>query len=136
MTANFLASTRRIPGAGLLILIALLAVYHLLLLFGLLPPLAAWGGRAAELPANFTTLEVIALGILALFAFFILGYLRQWGGPLRWLFRVACGLVAVYFSLNVALNLLALGLLERLIFTPLSLLMAALAWWLVFASQK
>ncbi len=133
MTTGVVSQGQRVAGRGLLTLIAILSVYHILLLSGMLPPVAAWGGRVAELPANLQTLELFALGILLFFSLLILGHLRRWGGRFAWLFRVGCGVIAAYFSLNVVLNLMALGLLERLLFTPLSFMMAVFAWWLVLA---
>lgn len=126
--------TGRGPGArasavALLWGLAALAVFHILLLAGVVPDGLAWGGRADREDASFVALEIAGLALLGVFALVtaaragMLGAARS-GRAARIGALIVCG----YFALNVLGNLASLSRLESLIFTPVSLALAWLAW--------
>jgi len=74
-------------------------------------------------------MEAVGLVVTVLFALIIAakaGYLRA--GRLRRLVSVGAWVVFAYFVLNIVGNLASTASLEKLIFTPVSVILAALAW--------
>lgn len=120
--------TRRAGGlflAGL----AGLAVFHVLVLAGALPRSMVWGGRVAEDPAGLLALELFALGLLLVFGVVValraglLGRVSS-ARPVR----IAAWVVVAWFLLNVPANLTSPHPVEKLVFTPVALVLAALGW--------
>ncbi|HEY9088295.1 MAG TPA: hypothetical protein VIO36_09020 [Anaerolineaceae bacterium] len=117
----------RLAGNLLLILFGLLIGFHLLVLFNLLPEDIVWGGRAASGPAQARTLELVSLVLTVLFAGVVsakIGYIEagKWGRVVN----IALWVIFAYLVLNTLGNLVAISSLEKLIFTPLTLLAALL----------
>jgi hypothetical protein len=111
----------------LLVGLGALAVFHVLMLLGVLPADLAWGGRV-EAAENLILLEVVAFIVTILFAAAVAakaGFLgsRASGKAAT----VAVWLVFGYFVLNVAANLASASSLERAVFAPVSAVFALLA---------
>ncbi|MBU1701805.1 MAG: hypothetical protein KJ970_15110 [Candidatus Eisenbacteria bacterium] len=125
---------KRVLGAraaanGLLIGLGGLAVFHALLLLGVLPASIAWGGRADDASHSFLLLELVGFTVIAFFAVIVaakIGYLKV--GRFRRVVRVGVWVVFGYFSLNVLSNLASMSGLERAIFTPVSVVLSLLAF--------
>lgn len=118
----------KLAGSILLLSLALLAVLHVLILFRVVPAGIVWGGQIGESPGNLVVLETIALLVTLLFALIVAvkaGFVRTTR------FRRATGLgmwlVFAYFVLNTLGNLASGVTAERLLFTPITILMALLA---------
>lgn len=111
----------------LLILFGFLIVFHLAVLLNLLPSNIVWGGQAAASPAALRTLELVSLALTILFALVVAaraGYLPV--GRFQKAITILLWLIFAYLLLNTLGNLAAASLLEKLIFTPLTLLAALL----------
>lgn len=117
----------RLAGWILLAAFAALAVFHLLVLFGVAPPNIVLGGAAAGSP-NFALLEGTALLVTLLFALIVavrLGYLG--GADLRKAAGWGVWLIFAYLLLNTAGNLASASAVEAYIFAPLTVILALCA---------
>lgn len=118
---------------SLLLILALVVVMHLLILAGIIPFAMVWGGRlqneaqmlrfeSVSVLVNFLMLAVVALraGLLRVRLHPIVG-------------RIMLGLMAGLFLLNTVGNLLSTNPLEKVVFTPLTLVLfllsLRLAWY-------
>lgn len=112
----------------MLILLCAALLFHLSVLVQLVPYRIVWGGRLQSV-SNMYRFEAVSL---ALNAFFLLVVLAKCGvlrlkispGVFRW---VLTGM-ALLFLLNTAGNLFSDNNTERLLFTPLTLLLATLSF--------
>lgn len=108
-----------------------LAGFHILMLVGVLPADLAWGGRAAGSAGTLRALEAVGLVVTVLFAAAVAARAGVIGGPrVRRPARIAMGVMAAYFLLNVVGNLTSASGPERAIFTPVSAVLAVLSLWL------
>lgn len=115
----------------LLVISALVLVFHLLVITGLIPPSIVWGGKL-ESRQQLLQMEIVSLAVNLLLMLVIAskaGYVRgllhpRLVGLLLWLF-------VTLFSLNTLGNLLAETTMETVIFTPLTLLNALLCYRIV-----
>ena len=117
--------------AGKLLVIAfsLLAAFHVLVLTGVVPPEIVWGGHAAESPGSLLMLELVALGMICLFTVFIAvrtGLIGISRFPI--MFEAGSWLVFGYLLFNTFLNFASGVSAEKLIFTPVSIVLAVLAF--------
>ncbi len=112
-------------GKGLLILLALLTVFHILILIEVLPPDIVWGGQLQESTENITVLELLALIVTLLFMLIAYAKIRsiKVGKPVK-LLNIAMWIIFSYFILNIVSNLASAVSFENLVFAPLSVLLA------------
>ena len=118
----------KLAGSILLFALALLAILHVLILFQIVPPDFFWGGQIGGTSGNLVVLETIALLVTLLFALIIAvkaSYIRTTR------FKRAAGfgmwLVFAYCVLNTFGNLASGVSAERLLFAPITILLAVLA---------
>lgn len=119
----------RLAANILLISLGLLALFHGLVMLGVLPPNIVWGGQAGESPADLLVLETIALVVIALFAWIIAakaGYVQV--RRFRRGIIIGVWLVFAFLLLNTVGNLASGVTAEKLIFTPITLLLALCAY--------
>jgi hypothetical protein len=113
----------------LLVAMGALAVFHVLVLAKVLPPDIVWGGRMGDAPeSNLVVLETTALLVTLLFALIIAakaGHVRA--VKLRKVVHIGAWIVFAYFTLNIIGNLASSASVEKLVFTPISIVLAALA---------
>jgi hypothetical protein len=113
----------------LLVAMGALAVFHVLILAKVLPSDIVWGGgRMGVTPNNLVALETTALVITLLFALIIAakaGYLRV--PKLKKVVHIGAWIVFAYFTLNIIGNLASSASVEKLVFTPISIVLSALA---------
>ena len=105
-----------------------LAVFQLLLVLGLPLGQFAWGGfYEGVLPDGLRVASLIAIGVVALAMWFVLGAAGQ-AGPEDWRLGMTIGTLffAAYFALNTLGNLMSASLVEKLVMTPVSALLCAL----------
>jgi len=115
-------------GSILLVCLGLLALFHGLVLVRLLPSEIVWGGRAGGSAADLRRLESFALLVTLLFAFITavrMGIINA--GKYAKAAKIGALLIVAYMIVNTAANLASGVTLEKLIFTPLTLLMALCA---------
>ena len=121
----------------LLAALALLEIFHILVLAEVLPPGVVWGGREPAGGATLVGLEVFALALTALFGFIVA--VRAGLLPLPRLQRAAAvgmWIVFAYFCLNVLGNLASNSTLERIIFVPVTVILALLAFRLAIEGEE
>jgi len=110
----------------MLVLLSLIALFHLLVLSGVIPYTITWGGKLRSL-TQMRLMEFMSLLVNALLMVVIsmkAGYLNPFLRPraitlILWFF-------VVLFALNTVGNLFAESMFEKLVFTPLTLVSAIL----------
>ncbi|MBK9359111.1 MAG: hypothetical protein IPN08_17335 [Bacteroidales bacterium] len=110
----------------MLVLLSLVALFHLLVLSGVIPYTITWGGKLRSL-TQMRLMEFISLLVNALLMVVIsmkAGYMNPFLRPrtitlILWFF-------VVLFALNTVGNLFAESMFEKLVFTPLTLVSAIL----------
>ncbi len=109
---------------GMLALLTLIVLFHMLVLTGIIPFTIIGGGRITN------TAEMIRLELPAvLINLLMLGFVAVRAGLLRWnippkTFRIGFWVLFVIFFLNTFGNLLSVDTFEKMVFTPLTILLA------------
>jgi hypothetical protein len=114
----------RRAGLFALILLALLAIFHLLVLVRFIPTGMVWGGQIEDKSAFFR-MESLALVITLIFTIIIAiksGYIRT--RKFQKLAGIVVWVIFAYFLLNILGNLMSENATEKAIFTPVSILLA------------
>ncbi|MGZ4545315.1 MAG: hypothetical protein ACXVXT_07965 [Blastococcus sp.] len=107
-------------------LLAGLAVFQGALVAGLPLGRFAWGGRQAVLPANLRIGSTVSIVLYAIFALIVLQAAAVTGVlPGEGWVHVAVWVLAGYFLLGTAMNAASRSRSERLVMTPVALLLAA-----------
>ena len=117
--------------AGILLVTAfsLLAVFQFFVLAGIVPPEIVWGSHAAESPGGLLVLELVALGMICLFTVIIAVRTRLIGiSRFQIVFEAGSWLVFGYLLFNTALNFASGVSAEKLIFMPVTIVLAVLAF--------
>lgn len=118
----------KLAGNTLLGSFGLLAVFHVLVLVGVVPATIVWGGQVGASPESLLVAELIALAITALFAVIVAsrtGYLKA--DRFRTATKIGVWLIFAYLLLNTLGNLASAVSIENLIFAPLTVLLALCA---------
>ena len=119
----------RLAGNVLLIAMAVLMVFHVLVLIGVVPAAAIWGGQVQAGTGALVVMEVIAMGVTLVFATIIAartGYLKA--GRLRIVVKIGVWLISAFLLLNTLGNLASGVAAEGLIFAPITLILAFFAF--------
>jgi hypothetical protein len=109
---------------SVIIILSLIVIFHLLVLAGIIPYKIVWGGRL-ESTTDMIRFEFVSIGINLLMLAIVAnksGYLN-WGKSKQWV-RIGLWIMVVLFSVNTLGNLVAINIWEKIIFTPLTLLLA------------
>lgn len=118
----------KLAGSILLFSLGLLFIFHILVLLRAIPPDIVWGGQIKGVPANLVTLETIALLVTALFILIVAaktGYLQA--GKLSGVVTIGVWLIFAYLLLNTLGNLASGISFEKLLFAPITILLALCA---------
>ncbi|HEY1115294.1 MAG TPA: hypothetical protein VGE66_17100 [Chitinophagaceae bacterium] len=120
--------TERLALLTIATILSLIVLFHLLILTGVMPFDIVWGGRLSsrEQMLRFETLS-IALNLLMLAVVGARAGIIGRNIPPR-LITIALWIMAVLFGLNTVGNLLSQNALERMIFTPLTLILSILCF--------
>lgn len=107
------------------VLFAIVIILQLLLAAGILPVTMAWGGTQTELTPALRLASVAAAFILALFAYII----RRRAGligdaPPSRAIKIMSWVITAFMVLNTLGNLTSQSTAEKLVFAPLTLLLA------------
>ncbi len=118
-------------GAGNILLVALglVMVFDVLVIVGVLPSDIVWGGQLGDSAATRVILESVALVVALLFAVVIaakVGYLQA--GAFGRVVTVGVWVICGFFILNTLGNLASGASFEKLIFAPVTVVLAILAW--------
>ena len=127
MMRNWISA--KLAGNTLLISLILLSIFHILVLTGIVPSNIVWGGRSSNSASNIIALELIALLVTLIFILIVAlkaGYLKI--SKLKKVATVGIWIMAGFFLLNMAGNLSSPSLVEKMVFGPLTLIMALLAF--------
>ena len=123
--------SKKLAGIILLSALSFLFLFHLLVIFKILPSDIVWAGQTDS--ANFIKLELFALALTLLFILVALGKTGYFKS--RVFAKISNGLIwvmLVYFSLNILGNLMSPNIVEKIIFTPFSLILVLSCIRLVF----
>ena len=119
---------------GLIGIFSALILFHLLVLLQLIPFKMVWGGRLKTV-ADMYRFEAVSLILNAVFLFVILAKAQFLSINIpATLITISLWLMAGLFLLNTIGNLLSKNKMEKIIFTPLTMLLALLC--LVLAIVK
>ncbi|MBN1998590.1 hypothetical protein JW935_13610 [candidate division KSB1 bacterium] len=116
-----------LAGNILLILLALLALFHILVILKLVPSDFIWGGQMQGYSGEFLKYEIFALAVLFLFAVMIilkLGYIKI--KKYKKAVHIGVWIIFGYFLLNILGNLMSEASTGKIIFTPVAVIMALL----------
>lgn len=119
----------KLAGNILLAAFGLLAIFHILVLLRVIPADIVWGGQIQGVPSNLVTLETVALVITLVFLLLItakLGYIQA--GKLSGAVNVGIWLIFAYLLLNTLGNLASGVSAEKLLFTPVTIVLALCAF--------
>jgi hypothetical protein len=117
-----------LAGKILIIALILLLVFHVLVITGILPSSMVWGGQIEGSAPDIITLELIAIVVSLLFLVIVIAKIKAINSKgLRILINISLWFMFVYFTLNILGNITSLDTAEKMIFTPLSIIMALCA---------
>ncbi len=119
----------RLAGNLLLAAMTMLIIFHILVMTGILPSQIVWGGQINEAETNMVLLETIALIVSLLFTGIIAaktGYLLR--DRYRKIIDISMWIIFAYFLFNIVGNLASAAAVESLIFAPLTIILAFLAF--------
>lgn len=120
--------SEKIAGIGLLTILSLIVIFHFLVLLGIIPFEIVWGGRLTDSAQMFQfeivsiTLNLVMLVIVAIRS----EHLNV--NTNKNIITVALWIMVGIFLLNTIGNLLSSNALEKILFTPLTILLAILSW--------
>jgi len=108
----------------LITILSLLILFHLSILFGILPGDIVWGSQIND-QETLLVMEIISLAVTVLFLASTIIYIKDRTNSLkRKLTRVLLWFMSVYFLLNTIGNLLSESKIESIIFTPVAIILA------------
>ena len=109
-----------------LAILGTVVVFHVLVASGVLPKTIVWGGRISD-PAQVVRAEIVSIVILLVTAAIVaLRWSSLAQGSPNIVATVGTWVLVVLFAVNTVGNLFARTLVERVVFTPLTLLLALL----------
>jgi hypothetical protein len=107
------------------VIFVVISVFQLLLALGLPLGKLAYGGKYEKLPTKMRIMSLVAIGIFALGAISVLeraGLITIFNNPIFTL--VVVWVIAIYLAFNTLLNAISKSKQEKLIMTPLSLILS------------
>ena len=107
-------------------IIVLLIIFHILLLLGIVPSDIVWGGKTTD-ETTILKLEIFSLITSFIFLVVIFAKLRQSiNMKFRKVTNIAVWIIFGYFTLNIIGNLASGVTIEKLIFTPITIILSIL----------
>lgn len=126
---------KEIAQIGLLIIFSLVLIFHVLVLLKIIPYSIVWGSRL-KTDADMYKFEAISLFINTLFILIVLiksGYISLQINQL--VMTISLWVMAGLFALNTLGNLLSKNKWEKIIFTPITILLTVLAVILIVCGE-
>lgn len=118
---NFIPS--RIASTGLIILFSLIIIFHGLAIVGVVPYEMLWGGRLKD-ASEMLIFETVSIWVNLIMLAVVLIHSGVWTIKVNsHVTNVALWIMAVLFLLNTIGNLISKNQLEKMIFTPITLLL-------------
>ena len=119
----------KLAGNILFVAFGLLAVFHVLVLLGVIPAEIVWGGMIQGVPSNLITLEIISLLVTLLFLTILAARAGAIpAGRFSGAVRVGVWLIFAYLVLNTLGNLASGVSFENLVFAPVTIFLALCAF--------
>jgi len=119
----------KLAGNILLAALGLLFIFHVLVLFKLLPADIVWGGQVKDVQENLIMLEAVALLVTLLFMFVVAvktGYIQINKFP--GMINACLWLIFMFMILNTLGNLASTVSFENLVFAPVTIVLAVCAF--------
>lgn len=126
----------KIASRGLLLLFTLTILFHLLIVSGVIPLNVVWGGRIKDTREMYS-FEVVSIALNILMLTVVL--IRSGHVAVRLnsrVIRVLLWIMTALFALNTIGNFLSFNETEKLIFTPLTLMLTILCARLAISGEK
>ena len=109
------------------VLFGVVIIFQLLIALGVLPISMAWGGRQTELTPQLRIASLIGAVILGVFAYIIRLRAGLVGaGEITLLIKILAWVVTAYMAFNTFTNLTSQSKAEKMIFTPITLVLTLL----------
>ena len=125
----------KLAGNILIISMILLVIFHILILFKVVPSEIIWGGQIKD-KSSIIIYEMIALFISLVFIMIIaikIDYIKA--VKLKKVINIGIWVIFVYFVLNTIGNLASGVSVEKLIFAPITILLTIFAYRLAIEKQ-
>ena len=119
----------KLAGNILLASMGLLFIFHLLVLFKVIPADIVWGGQIKGVQANLIMLEAVALLVILFFMLIIAaktGYIKA--GKFSAVVNIGVWLIFAFMILNTLGNLASGISFENLVFAPITIILAFCAY--------
>jgi hypothetical protein len=128
--------TKRIATYGLLIILSLFVIFHLLILLRVIPFEMVWGGRLknASQMLSFETVSIVINLIMLAGVGVYAGILQLKINPM--VIKAGFGIMFVLFLLNTIGNLSSENEWEKMVFTPLTLLLSLFSLRLALGKEQ
>lgn len=105
-------------------ILGLLALFHILILLGVLPNTFVWGAKTTN-ASEIAKLETVALIMSLLFLpFFLLKKYLMNKGSSQKLINIFMWIMFIWFTFNIVGNILSLSTIEKVIFIPVSIILS------------
>jgi hypothetical protein len=115
----------KLAGIITLIILFLLLILHILILFKFIPSDFVWGGQLDSDQSSMFTFEIIALIVTIIFIFLTavrIGYIKI--TKFKLFISIGIWFMFAYFVLNTIGNLASNVCMEKLIFTPITIVLS------------
>jgi hypothetical protein len=113
----------KLAGNILIVFMTLIIVFHILVLFKLIPPEIIWGGQLNGNPTQFSLMELIAIVITVAFILVIAAKVHK-SIKLRRLIYICVWFIFAYLLLNTLGNFTSEQFFENTILAPITLFMS------------
>lgn len=120
--------SEKITGIGLLTILSLIVIFHFLVLLGIIPFEIVWGGRLTD-SAQMFQFEIVSITLnLVMLVTVAIRSEHLNVNTNKKIITVALWIMVGLFLFNTIGNLLSSNALEKILFTPLTILLAILSW--------
>lgn len=120
--------SEKIAGIGLLTILSLIVIFHFLVLLGIIPFEIVWGGRLTD-SAQMIQFEIVSITLNLVMLVTVAIRSEHLNVNInKKIITVALWIMVGIFLLNTIGNLLSSNALEKILFTPLTILLALLSW--------
>ena len=111
-----------------ILVLGLLALFHILILLGVLPNSFVWGAKTTD-AAEIAKLETVALimSLIFLSFFLIKKYLMNKGNSQKTI-NIFMWIMFIWFTFNIIGNILSSSTIEKVIFIPVSIILSLVSW--------
>ena len=116
----------KLAGTILMAFMFLFIIFHLLVIFNVIPVDIVWGGKLEGTSTNILLMELIALAITLIFIFIITKKMSK-SGKYRRLVNIGVWIIFIYFILNTLGNLASEDIIEKAVMIPITLAMSFFA---------